>query len=597
MIRMRKLNHALVILVTAGVLSGCALGKMIKLADQQDLQVDPNPLELHGGKVPYSISAVLPPKMLPTGKVYTLKNFYQYGDKEIEIGSIEFKADDFPNSSTTTSRKSADFEFNYTDDMNPGKLMVQGVATDPRNGKSLETPKLEVALGVITTSSAVKDNYLASYADHGYNDQEELIPTNIDFYFEQGRSVLRANLRTDGVSNREKQSNLAAFIAEKNVTRTVTITGTHSPEGPERINSNLSQERAERIEEYYRRQMRRYDYKGSADSIKFILKPIVEDWTAFRNAIADYDGVDASTKAEWGRIISGTGTFEDKEKQLRKSSSYQKVFDEIYPSLRSAKTEILTVKEKKTPAEISVLAKQIVSEEVTPDTLSLEELMYSATLTPSLEEKAAIYLAATKKGGTWQAHNNLGAVHLEMAMEDADNREKLVQDAITQLEIAANKNKAPEVMANLGSAFVMQGDYEQAVGALAEAEASASNELKADIYGVRGPIEIRNADYDKAKATLAGASNNEVTNFNRGLVSLLTEDWNGADDYFENILDSSIGADASYYRAVTAARANRSGDVVSNLKDAVSKDASLKDKALADLEFSSFADAVAEAVR
>ncbi len=596
---MRNFNLAMVTLVAAAVFSGCKLQNMIKLANQQDLQVDPNPLELHGGKVAYNMSAVLPPKMLPTGMVYTIKNFYQYGDKEIEVGQVEFKADDFPNSSSTTSRKAADFEFNFADDMTPGKVLVQGVASDPRNGKSLETAKLEAAIGIITTSQAVKDNYLVAYADHGYNDAEELIPTNINFYFDQGRSVLRAGIATDGTSNRQKQSDLSAFIAEKNVTRTVTITGTHSPEGPERINSNLSQERAQRIEDYYRRQMRRYDYKGAADSVKFILKPIVEDWTAFRNAIADYDGVDASTKAEWGRIINGSGTFEDKEKQLRKSSAYQKVFDEIYPGLRSAKTEILTVKEKKTPAEISVLAKQVANDEVNQDTLSNEELMYAGSITPSLAEKEAIYMAATKKSGHWTAHNNLGAVYLEMAKQDSDNSAKLVQDALTQFEIAVNKEKAPEVLANMGSAYVMQGDYEQAAGALAEAEsAGASNELSADINAVRGPIEIRNAEYGKAKATLANASNSEITNFNRGLAALLSKDWNDADDYFENVVGSeTIGAEASYYRAVTAARAQRTGDVISNLKDAISKDASMKDKALNDLEFTNVADAVAQAVR
>jgi hypothetical protein len=47
----------------------------------------------------------------------------------------------------------------------------------------------------------------------------------------------------------------------KNVTRTVTITGTHSPEGAERINTKLSEERAAAIEKFYRAQMKKYDYQ------------------------------------------------------------------------------------------------------------------------------------------------------------------------------------------------------------------------------------------------------------------------------------------------------------------------------------------------
>lgn len=598
MIRMRNFNLVIIVLLSASVFTGCALKNMIKLAAQQDLQVDPNPLELHGGKVDFNMSAVLPPKMLPSGKVYTIKNFYQYGDKEIEVGEIEFKADDFPNASATTSRKSADFSMNYSEEMTPGKLVVQGTATDPRNGKSATTPnKLEVAIGIITTSTAVKDNYLSAFMGHGYNDQEELIPTNVNFFFPQGSSVLTSSIKTDGESNRDKQRNLSAFIAEKNVTRTVTITGTHSPEGIETINSKLSEDRAGRIEDYYRRQMRRYDYAGAADSIKFILKPVVQDWRSLRTALASFDGISGPARAQMTGIIDGSGSFEDKEKELRKVDGYDKVFDELYPSLRTAQTEILTVKEKKSPAQIAVLAKQITSDEVSSDTLSNEELMYSATLTPSLDEKVAIYMAATKKSGSAAAHNNLAATYLEMAMTDSDNRSKLVQDAITQLEIAANKDKTSEVSANMASAYMMQRDYSNAAIAVAEAENGAGNDLKSKLYGIRGVLEIKAGDYDKAQATLSGASNNDITNFNRGLASLLGKKFGDADDYFENVKDSSVGADAAYYRAVAAARSNNATDVISNLKDAISKDASLKDKALGDLEFTNFADAVGQAVR
>jgi tetratricopeptide (TPR) repeat protein len=597
MTNMKNLKLALVTIVAAAVFSSCTLSKMIKLAANQELQVNPNPLELHGGEVPFNMSVTLPPKMLPSGKVYTVKNFYQYGGKEIEIGEVEFKADDFPSSSSSPSRKAADFKFNFTEDMTPGKLLVQGVALDPRNGKTAESPKMEVAIGVITTSSAVKDAYLASYAAHGYNDQEELIPTSIDFFFAQGSSVLSSSISTDGTSNRSKQDDLSAFIAAKNVTRTVTITGTHSPEGSERINSDLSKDRASRIEDYYRRQMRRYDYKGMADSIDFILKPVVEDWTEFRTKLGTMKGLSANTVIAMRRIIDGTGTFEDKENAMRKVDGYKMVFDELYPTLRSAKTEILTVKEKKSAAEIAVLAKQIVDGSASADTLSNEEFLYAANLTPSLSEKAAIYMAATKRDGSWVAHNNLAAVYLDMARTDADNREKLVQDALTQLEIAANKKQGPEVHANMASAYMMQMEYAKSYESIAKAETGASNALKSDLNAMKGAIEIRNADYDKAKASLVSARNSEVTQFNRGLVNLLTGDYNGAVNAFGGAQEGALAADAYYYSAVASARGKNPTDVIKSLKEAVSKDKSIKDRALNDLEFVNFADAVAQAVR
>ena len=178
---MKNLNLIAATIIAASLFSGCALKKMVKLAEKQDLEVSPDPLELHGNQVAFDISAVLPPKILPTGKVYTLNTTYQYGDKEIDVGSIEFNAEDYPQSSSTASRVKRTFSMPYNASLNPGSLVIQGEAKNPKNGKVLTTDKMEIAVGIITTSRAVQNAYATNYADHGYNDQEELIPTNINF--------------------------------------------------------------------------------------------------------------------------------------------------------------------------------------------------------------------------------------------------------------------------------------------------------------------------------------------------------------------------------------------------------------------------------
>lgn len=576
----------------AGVilLSGCKLDKMIKLAQENDLQVNPNPLEVHGGNVPFEMSAVLPPKILPSNTSFTLNTIYVYGDQEVAVGSVEFQASDFPNSSTTTSRKSANFTFPYQDGMNPGTLYVQGVATDLKNGKTAETDRLAVAQGLVMTSAWVKDIAMVSYADHGYNDKEELIPTNVDFYFDQGRSNLRTSLSYDGETNASKRDMLSGFIAEKNVTRTVTITGTHSPEGTETINSDLSEDRAATIEKYYRNRMDRYDYKGAADSIDFILKPVVQDWNAFKGALAAYEGISAEEKGQYTNIINGSGSFVEKEKEMKKLSTYKKVFKDVYPGLRSAKTEVLTVKPKKSNAEIAVLAKAITGGEADADTLTIEELMFSATLTPSLEEKAAIYKAAADKSGMWQAHNNLAAAHLQMAKRGDASK---LDGAATQLEIAMNKMaSSPEVQANMGALQVLQGDYEAAYETLGGVS-SSSNDINGKVSAMKGAVEVRMAEYDKAKASFASAKNNENVMIDRGLAHLLSGDYPMADAEFKQV----ERADSYYLLAVSAARQNNASGVGSNLKKAVDAEPSYKDMALNDLEFTNFADAVNEAVK
>ncbi len=594
---MKKIKFVITIVVISSLFSGCALNKMIKLAKQQELQVSPNPLEVHGNDVKFDMSAVLPPKNLKKRKVYTINTTYQYGDKEIEVGNIEFKAEDYPMTKTTVSKASKSFSMAYDAGFNPGSLMIQGIASNPKNGKAKRSDKMEVAVGIITTSRAVKDSYATSYADHGYNYSEELIPTNVDFYFSQGSSYLSQSIATDGKTNKSKQTDLTAFIAEKNVTRTVTITGTHSPEGSETVNGDLSENRAKQIEKYYRAQMAKYDYKGEADGIKFIIKPVVQDWTSFKMALRETSLSDAS-KAAYLNIINGSGSFVDKEKSRKKLPDYKEVFKTVYPKLRTAQTEILTVKLKKSAAEISLLAKQIVNGEASNDVLSTEEFLYAATLTPSLKEKEGIYIAASKKDGNWVAHNNLAAVYLEMAAANSDNAMKYVQDALTQIAIAANKSDDGTIHANMGTALIMEGSYSQAYDALVKADESATNELKSNISSAKGSLEIRMGDYDKASASLTKGNNSDVSNFNRGLANLLTNDFDGADRELNKVTGStSVGSHALYLKAVSAARNKNNSGVLDNLKAAVAKDASLKEMALSDLEFKDFAVSVSEAIR
>ena len=587
---MRQLFYAAVLLGTM-TFSGCALNKMMQAAEEQAIDVTPNPLELHGEEVAFTVDFQLPSKMLKDGITYTVNPYYTYGDKEIALDAVDFTKADFPNSDTEPVRSTQEFTFNYEDDMNvKGELVMKGTATIEKNGKSASTDRKTYATGIITTSQMVMPSYYAAYADHGYNNKEELVPTKVNFYFDQGRSVLKSSeLRSD------RGQKFNAFIADKNVTRTVTITGTHSPEGSERINSNLSEDRAKAIENYYKRQMRRYDYKGMADSIKFILKPVIEDWTDFKKALAEYSGITDAQKSNYTQIVNGSGSFEEKEDKLQKLSTYKKVFKDIYPDLRAAKTEVLTVKEKKSDAEISVLAKQVASEEASADTLSLEELMYAASMTPSLGEKASLLKAATKKNDDSPvAHNNYGAVHLELAM-DAEGSEMttLVEQAITQFEISNKKSENAEAYANLATAYTMQGNYQKAYDASTKAnEMSLSSENERGLMGVKGALEIMMGDYSEASTSLKNTSDSEVNMFNKGLALLLQGNFENAVSTFEEVAGKTSGkgvhAKSHYLAAVASARLGKESDVISHLGDAVSADADLKTKALNDLEFSNF---------
>ncbi|SFB81232.1 Tetratricopeptide repeat-containing protein [Flexibacter flexilis DSM 6793] len=587
----KKLISGALLLGSAASFSSCTLSKMIKMAKDQQLTITPSPLELHGDSVKFEASALLPLKMLKKNTVYTVYPTYNYGDQKVAVGDVQFKASDFPNSKVEQPKVTRKFAFAYGGEaMNKGTLTVKGTAAN-LNGKSKTTPApdMTIAQGLITTSRLVQDAYYPVYADHGYNNAEELTPTNVAFYFEQGSAKLRV-VETGG----KRGKFLDAFIAHKNVTRTVTVTGAHSPEGREAKNVSLAEQRAGAIEKYYRARLKKFDYGKKADSIEFVTKSVVQDWTAFKDSLATYKKLSESEKQEILAVIdNGEGDFVAKEQKLHALPSYKKVFNDIYPKLRNAGTEILTVLPKKTDAQISVLAKNITESKADAKVLTDKELAYAATLTPILSEKEAIYLAATKKNDSWASHNNLGAVYLEFAKKAASpaERNQYVDKAVTHFDIAKAKQESAEVYANLGTAQLMKGNVTAAEQSFQKAQTlSPSDDARKAVNSMAGVLQIKKAQYQTAVSSFTNGLNDALVSYNKGLAQLLNQDFANASASFEEATKANPQLAVAYYAAaVSAARQKKEDVLAANLAKAISVDSNLRARAINDLEFAGFA--------
>jgi len=273
---------------------------------------------------------------------------------------------------------------------------------------------------------------------------------------------------------------------------------------------------------------------------------------------------------------------------LQKLDGYRKVFNDIYPDLRTAKTEILTVKEKKTPAEISALSQKIVDGEVDADTLTAEEMAFAATLTPSVEEKRDIYKAMLENYEGPVAHNNLAAAHIALAERATSEtqRNELVEGAITQAELANREKETAEGYINLANAYAMQGNTDKAYAMIEKAMAmSPSSETAQGAASVKGMLEIKKGDYDAAIASLERAPESDANSTNQVLAHLLNKDYEQA----YGKVNSLETAKAHYLFAVTAARRDAGADVVANqLTKAFALDPSLKERAATDLEFEKY---------
>ena len=600
---MKNINILNLTIFSFMMITACnPLKKMIELSKQQQINVNPNPIELAGTSVTFDVQTTLPKGMLPKGTSYTL-NFEFEGN---DVGSIEFKASDYPDSKTSTSSSTKSISVPYdrsTMGGSPGKLTTFGTAKIVVTGKSLDTEKSNVADGVNNTITLTRATNLPTpKAYPGYTDAEETEITSVEFYFNQGSSFLRGSEKKS-----ERGEKFSAFLAEKNITKGVNIVGAHSPEGSTKVNEALAAKRSSVIEKYYRSEMDKYDYKDEADNISFDLIPVVENWDALRNALKDSDAVSTADKNQILAIINGGGTFVDKEKSLSKLSSYKSLLNEVYPDLRNAQTEVTTVIEKKPNNEILAIAQNIVSGESSSDALTHGELLFAGTLTPDLSEKAAIYGSAVKWGGTWQAHNDFGSVHIQLARQEEEGSEaqlKLLEAAKTQLDISNTKNENAEAHLNLAAIAAMQYDWNLAnehINNAADLDLTHSERA----YNMsKGTILIPLGDYDNAITHLNKVGNNGWSKWRKGVVQLMLGEIDEAKkemaslrkQFSDNGWKETGGID--YVLAIISAREGDSSGVSSNLKLAMERDddGNLKERLMNDVEFINYSDAVKNAM-
>lgn len=595
---MKNINILNLVFVVLFTISACnPLKKMVELSKQQQIDVNPSPIELSGSKVSFDVESTLPKGMLPKGTSYTL-NFNFEGT---DVGSVEFKASDYPNSASSTSKSTKTLSVPYNRSVmggSPGKLSVVGTAKIVATGKTLDTESNNVADGVNRTITLTRaSNIPTPTAYPGYTDAEETEVTSVDFFFNQGSSFLRGSEKK---SDRGEQ--FAAFVAEKNITKGVNITGAHSPEGSTKVNEALADKRATEIEKYYRAQMDKYDYKDEAGSINFDLVPVVENWDALRRALRASNSLSREDRSQIGAIINGGGSFVDKEKSLSKLSVYKTLMKEVYPDLRTSRTEVVTVIEKKPNNEILAIAQNIVSGEASSDALSHGELLFAGGLTPDLTEKAAIYGAAVKWGGTWQAHNDFGAVHIQLAKEEeegSENQLKLLEAAKTQLDISNNKTENAEAHLNLAAIAAMKYDWNLAYEHVLNAEKLDLSHSKTDMILSKGTLSIPLGDYDRAMTTLNTIPNNGWGMYRRGVMKVMMGDLAGAKSEMTSLrkylaemnIEEQGGLD--YIHAVISAREGNATGVTSHLKEALSKDdGDLKERLVNDVEFLNYSDAV-----
>lgn len=539
------------------------LGKMAKYADTITYDLEPNPLIVSGDSVEININGKFPGKYFNKKAMVELTPKLMYADKSTDYKTETFQGVDAPGNATVIPYESGK-TFTYSDkiaydpEMKDSDLMlhIKGIL----GSKSQDFEPYKLADGVITTPFMVmSDDKPVMGADQFQRVTSHTAYAVINYLVNS--SVVRpSELRADDVKALDAYLKQNGTSADHSFNSAV-IEAYASPEGEISLNENLASDRAESAQRAVSNVMRKHKMKFDTDAF-FDLKPKGEDWEGFKQKMKASDIKDKDLIL---RILEMYNDNAQREQEIRNlAATYIEIADKILPDLRRSQITVSYEITGRTDEQIAALAR---SENA--DSLTVEEMLYAATLTDDMNEQYAIYEKTSQTySNDFRAYNNMGAIHL-MKNE--------VSEAEAMFNKALEKEERPEVHNNIAIIKRLNGDRDAAMKHLEKA-AGAGNEVNYNM----GIIDIQNGKYASAIQNMSGYST-----FNKSLAYVLSGN-NDAAMSTLNEADEKDSAQGHYLKAIIAARSNDAASVSSSLKAAYAIDASLKEKAAEDLEFRNF---------
>ncbi len=521
-----------------------------------DYKITPSPLEMHGDSVRIKAEATFPEKGLkkkasaeitPTLGGVPLKTFTVLGEKATGNGTtVQYK----PGGKVTYTDVIA-----YQPSFENADLQITGkVYKGTKEKKTLEP--FTVAQGTIITPYLVrKDFKVIILKDEFKRITEHSAVAQINF--DKAKSNLRPNELKDQ-DIKDLQAWLAA--AESNpklAIKGINITGYASPEGEQGKNESLSSDRSEtgktatlKIGEAAKNTV--------SQTTSFNLVGKGEDWDGFK-AELQKSTMNEDDKQLVLRVLEMYKDPVQREQEIRNmSKTFTYLEKNILPQLRRAEINIVYDKTGYSDEELTALSKSNI------DTLTVEEILFTATLTTDLNEKLRLYKEAERMfPEDYRTVNNVGVALYELGKLD---------EAKAKFEKANSMEKNETSTNNLAAIAGSKGDRNGAKELLAKSGSSEEANYN------RGILAIQDGDYATAISKLGS------DNYNKALAQLLNGDNSAALTTINNSPDKETAA-GYYLKAIIAARQDKLGDIVDNLKNAFAQDSSLKAKAAKDMEF------------
>lgn len=545
-------------ILTAALAATVVLSSCNKLGElsADNFTVTPSPLEAVAGQVPVTINGRFPEKYMKKKAIVTVTPVLRYASGEAVGQAATFQGEKVQGNNQEISYKvggnyTMRNTFAYIPEMQQSELFLTFKAQVGK--REVEVPEVKIADGVVATAGLLGKTLSGTSTAVAPDAYQYIIAqtqsAQIRYLIQQAK-VRTSELKTTSVQDfirtlreiKEDQKGLQMGDIE--------ISAYASPDGATDLNSRLAEARERSSATYVRGQLKEIGLNADVNT-----RYTAEDWEGFQELVAASNIQDKDAIL---RVLSMYPDPEEREAQIRNLSvAFSELADEILPELRRARLTIHYNIVGRTDAEIQSQYKN------DPTQLSLEELLYAATLTTTGKED--IYATAIKQyPNDFRAYNNMAA----LAYADND-----LVAANAYLDKAASLNaNAPEVYANKALVAMAEGNMEEAENLLARATTAPNyNELL-------GNLQVAKGNYAQAANALRGKASNSTA-----LAQILNKDYAGATSTLAGL--GSEDATTSYLKAIVAARTNKAAEAISHLRTAVQLDPSYKERIAKDLEF------------
>lgn len=554
-----KKNYILFFIsASAIVLSSCSS----KLGDlsADNFNVTPNPLETRGGQVAVTINGTFPEKYMKKKAVVTVVPELRYGNGQIAQGqAASFQGEKVEGNDQTILYKvggnyTMKSDFKYVPEMQKSDLYMTFDAYVGK--KKVDVPSVKVAEGVIATSELYKKTLSGSGAciapDTFQRVKAQKQEAQIKFLINQ------ANLRKSELKNNSVQEFIQLLKQinadkEKLNLNNVEVLAYASPDGGVELNDKLASKRQNVSVDYAKKQL-----KGSNLSPDVTGKYTAQDWDGFQKLVLASDIQDKDVIL---RVLSMYQDPEEREQQIRNmSAGFRELADGILPELRRSRMIINYETIGRSDDQIQEQYKADAAK------LSVDELLYAATLEDNADAQEAIYKKTVEVyPNDYRAYNNIAAIEFAKG-NDAVANEYLAK----ALRINGN---AAETNANLGLLALKNGNVKEAENYIAKGN------MTDDYNKVVGALNIAKGDYVTAEQNLSGMNNNTAA-----LAQILNKNYAGAANTLNAIKNGDGMTD--YLKAILNARQGNDSAASSFLRSALQKDPSLSTYANNDFELS-----------